>query len=599
MIVSKMSRARSAAWGLLVAAFVAFVALTAIQPAAAQTSPVADKITVSGATRGDADSIKGYFTGTDQASVNRAVADLTATGMFQKVSAKVVGDHVQVSVVEGTQIVNRVAFEGTNKLKGDQLAVEVQSKPYVAFSKEVADADIGRLKETYKKIGRNDVTVTYRLVPLPTGRVDLVFKIDEGDKTGVKNIVFIGNQNVSNWRLKSLMQTTEMNFLSFFKTSDVYNPDILANDEEQIRKYYMRYGYADFRITNTAVVYDPAQKAYLVTISLDEGPQYHISSVHVASRIAAVSGDDLMQYVTQHPGDVYNATAVDKSVEAMTRDLARRGYAFSDVRPHGERDNANHTIALAFTVDDAPKVYVERIDIVGNTRTRDYVIRREFDIGEGDPYNHSLVERGERRLTNLDFFKSVHVSTRPGSAADRIIITVNVEDKPTGSVSLSGGYSTLEGPLAEVAFTETNFLGRGQYVRLSASEGLYSNGWGVNFTEPYLFDQRLAGGFDVYHKQQLQNTYALYQTNTTGVNLRLGVPITEELTFQPNYSLYESQIVIPNNSSQPYGDCGKPSSSPWAGGKSYPRRNSTWNWHTSLLEAPTCRLRSRRPPTTA
>ena len=155
----------------------------------------------------------------------------------------------------------------------------------------------------------------------------------------------------------------------------------------------------------------------------------------------------------------------------MTRELARRGYAFSDVRPHGERDNANHTIALAFTIDDAPKVYVERIDIVGNTRTRDYVIRREFDIGEGDPYNHALIERGERRLNNLDFFKSVHVSTRPGSAPDRIIVTIAVEDKPTGSISLSGGYSTLEGPLAEVAFTETNFLGRGQYLRLSASRG--------------------------------------------------------------------------------------------------------------------------------
>ncbi len=183
--------------------------------------------------------------------------------------------------------------------------------------------------------------------------------------------------------------------------------------------------------------------------------------------------------------------------------MRRLGYAFSDVRPHGERDNANHTIALAFTIDDAPKVYIERIDIVGNTRTRDYVIRREFDIGEGDPYNHAMIERGERRLNNLDFFKSVHISTRPGSAPDRIIVTIQVEDKPTGSVSLSGGYSTLEGALVEVAFTETNFLGRGQYVRLSASRGQFSNGWGVTFTEPYLFDQRLAGGFDIYHKQHV------------------------------------------------------------------------------------------------
>jgi outer membrane protein insertion porin family len=549
------SGARSAFWGLLTGLVVALSVLTAPQAAQAASSPVADKITVVGANRGDADSIKGYFQGTDQESVNRAVSDLSATGMFSRVSAKVVGDRVVVSVAEGAQIINRVAFEGNNRLKGDQLGVEVQSKSYSSFSKTVADADVERIKEAYKKIGQSDVLVTYRLVTLPNGRVDLVFKSVEGDKTGIKSIVFIGNNNITNWRLKSLMQATESNWLSFFKTSDVYNPDILATDEEAIRKYYMRYGYADFRITNTAVVYDPAQKGYIITISLDEGPQYHVSSVRVTSNLAKVPGADLEHYVTQHPGDVYNATAVDKSVEVMTRDLARRGYAFSDVRPHGDRNNADHTISLAFTVDDAPKVYVERIDIVGNTRTRDYVIRREFDIGEGDPYNHAMVERGERRLTNLDFFKSVHVSTRPGSAPDRIIVTVAVEDKATGSVSVSGGYSTLEGALVEVAFTETNFLGRGQYVRLSASRGQYSNGWGLSFTEPNLFDQRLAAGFDVYHKAQLQNTYALYQTTTTGVNLRLGVPITDELTFQPNYSLYASQITIPNTSSQPYSDC--------------------------------------------
>jgi outer membrane protein insertion porin family len=550
-----MSGARTAFWGLLIAVVVSFGLLFSGQSAYAQSSSVANRVIVNGASRGDVAEIKSYFNGTDQGSVNRAVEDLSATGMFSKVSAKIVGDTVVVNVVEGGQIINRVAFEGNSKLKGDQLGVEVQSKGYSAFSKAVADADVQRIKDAYKKVGRNDVTVTYRLVQLPNGRVDLVFKVDEGDKTGVKKIVFIGNNNISSWRLKSLMQLTEMNFLSWFKTSDVYNPDTLASDEESIRKYYMRYGYADFRITNTAVVYVPAEKGYVITISLEEGPQYRVSSVKVTSQLPNVSGDELRGYVTQHPGDIYNATAVDKTVEAMTRRLATLGYAFSDVRPHGERDNANHTIALAFTVDDAPKVYVERIDIVGNTRTRDYVIRREFDIGEGDPYNHALIERGERRLNNLDFFKSVHISTRPGSAPDRVIVTIQVEDKPTGSVSLSGGYSTLEGPLVEVAFTETNFLGRGQYVRLSATRGEWSNGWGITFTEPYLFDQRLAGGFDIYHKQQLENIYALYATNTTGINLRLGVPITEQLTFQPNYSLYSSQITIPNDTSLPYNDC--------------------------------------------
>jgi outer membrane protein insertion porin family len=203
-------------------------------------------------------------------------------------------------------------------------------------------------------------------------------------------------------------------------------------------------------------------------------------------------------------------------------------------------------------------VYIERIDVVGNTRTRDYVIRREFDIGEGDPYNHAMVEQGERRLNRLGYFKKVHISTRPGSTPDRVIVTVDVEDQPTGSVSLSGGYSTTAGFLAEVAFTETNFLGRGQYVKLSASEGQYSRGWGASFTEPYFLDQRLAAGFDVYQKVQNPNTWATYYTWTTGANLRLGVPITDEFTIQPMYSIYGTRIEIPNTTSQPYNDCNNP-----------------------------------------
>ena len=531
--------------------------LSVVAPMAqAQTQTANANVVVQGATRGDEDTIRSYFGGTDQASVNRAVDDLSATGMFSKVSAKIVGGQVIVSVVEAGQIINRVAFEGNNKLKGDQLSVEVQSKGHAAFSEATAKADVQRIQDAYKKIGRNATVVTYRLVNLPNGRVDLVFKVDEGDKTGIKSINFVGNNAISTYRLHGLMQLTEMNFLSWFKTSDVYNPDTLAADEESIRKYYMRYGYADFRIVSTDTTYHAEDGGgYVITITVDEGPLYRVSSESVTSHLPKVNGADLERFVKLHPGDVYNATAIDKSVEAITRELARLGYAFSEVRPHGERDGSNHTIAIGFTVDDGPKVYVERIDIEGNTRTRDYVIRREFDIGEGDPYNHAMIEAGERRINNLDFFKSVHISTRPGSAPDRIVVTVQVEDKPTGSVGFSGGYSTTEGALAEVSFTETNFLGRGQYVKLSVSEGQYSKGWNLTFTEPYFLDQHLAAGFDLFHKEQDINPYAQYETWTTGVNLRLGVPVTDEVTFQPNYSLYESKIVVPNTSSQPYGDC--------------------------------------------
>jgi len=546
--------------GFLGALAIIFSFLAFAHPALAQS------VEVTGNSRVSAGVIQGYFTGTDQASIDRGVSDLLATGLFTKVSAHLVGGHVVVAVVEGKVIINRVAFEGNSKLKGEQLGVEVQSHERDVYDEKVAAGDVDRLKEAYKKIGRSQVKIAYRTVPLPNGRVDLVFKIDEGDKTGVKSINFVGNQAVSSYRLLGLMETTQMNFLSWLKTTDVYDPDRLATDEDSIRKYYQRNGYADFRITNTDVQYvDSDTPGYNITISVDEGAQYKVSSVNVVSHLPKVDSSVLAPLATLSAGDIYNSVQVDKSVLAITRALATYGYAFSDVRPHGERDTAAHTIALTFTADDGPKVYIERIDVTGNTRTRDFVIRREFDIGEGDPYNHAMIETAERRLNNLGFFKKVHISTRPGSSPDRVIVMVEVEDQPTGSVSLSGGYSTTLGWIAEVAFTETNFLGRGQYLKLSASQGQSSKGYSASFTEPYFFGQHIAAGIDLYHNEQDQNAFQTYQYWVNGVNLRLGFPITEALTFQPNYSIYQSKVVIPNTASQPYNDCVAPGL-PWIPG---------------------------------
>jgi outer membrane protein insertion porin family len=550
--LSQMQFLRGYLGRLILAACLAFCALGVSSAAFAQ------EVLVEGTHRVDPAVVRSYFTGTDQAHIDQGVKDLSATGMFSKVSARTVGGHVIVNVVESAIILNRVAFEGNSKIKGDQLAVEVQSKPRQGFSEATATGDIERIKEAYRKFGRSEAKASYRLVSLPNGRSDLVFTIDEGDKTGIREIKFVGNSAFSDYRLHGLMQTSEMNFISFLKTSDVYDPDRLASDEEAIRKYYMKNGYADFRITNTDVHYQPDPAGYIITISMEEGPQYHVGAVSVDSHIPNVDGQALRRYVKIAPGDVYNASAVELSTEAVTRDVSRQGYAFSEVRPHGDRNAATHEIGVAFTVDDGPKVYIERIDIEGNTRTRDYVIRREFDIGEGDPYNHALIEKAERRLNNLGFFKKVHITNRPGSTSDRVIVVVEVEDQPTGSFAISGGYSTTDGAIAEVSVTETNFLGRGQYVKLSASEGQYSRGWAATFTEPYFLDQRIAAGFDVYHKETDPYQYALYENWTTGVTLRLGLPVTDEFTFQPHYSIYESAIKIPNTSSQPYNDCTSP-----------------------------------------
>src|SRR6516165_171466 len=548
---------------LLLAMTIGFGVLISTTPASAQ------QIVVQGANV-DPSTLKPYFSGTDPASIERGVKDLKATGIYSSVSAKLENGKIVVTLGQGAQIINRVAFEGNSKIETKQLEVEVQSKPHTVYNEETALGDVGRIKDAYKKYGRNEAKVTKRLVQLPNGRVDLVFTIEEGGKTGIREIRFVGNHAVSSYRLGGLMQTSTMNLLSFIKSTDVYDPDRLASDEEAIRRYYMKNGFADFRIVSTDVTYQENPPGYIITITMEEGPQYHVSSVNVVSNIPKVDGPALARFVSLRTGDVYDARAIDKSVDAITRDVARQGYAFSEARPHGDRDTVNHTIAISFSVDNGPKVYIERIDIVGNTRTRDYVIRREFDIGEGDPYNHVLIERAERRLNSLGYFKKVHISNKPGSAPDRVIVIVEVEDQPTGSISLSGGYSTTQGFLAEVAYTETNFLGRGQYVRLSVSDGQYTQGWKASFTEPYFLGQRLAAGFDVYHQTNNNNQFALYQTWTTGGTLRLGIPVTDDLTLQPNYSLYESKITIPNTFSQPFDDCVGPNQTWFPGGTIIP-----------------------------
>ena len=394
-------------------AFVAamFLAVVTIAPQAqAQT------VEVRGSSRVDAETIRNYFTGSDPAKVNQAVKELYATGLFSSVRTERVGGKIIVSVVENTPI-NRVFFEGNSKVKSEQLSAEVQLRSRGAYSAATVQADIERIRDLYRRGGRSDATVTARTVDLPNGKIDVVFTIDEGSKTGVVAINFVGNQVYSNYRLSNLILTTEMNFLSFLKSSDVYDPDQIAKDEELIRAFYLHNGYADFRIVGSDAHYDPAQKGYIITITLDEGQQYHVSSVAVESQLPNVNTEALRSAVRVQPGDVYDANAVTRSVDAITREVGRSGYAFASAKPRGDRDPATATVSLGFVVEEGPRAYIERIDIHGNTRTRDYVIRREFPIGEGDAYNKALVDQGERRLNGLGYFKSVKGEHRAGRRA--------------------------------------------------------------------------------------------------------------------------------------------------------------------------------------
>lgn len=521
------------------------------------SAPASASIIVQGNTRADSETIRSYFTGSSPEEVEKGLEALRDSGRFATVSASRKGGDVIIRVTEGNQI-NRVALEGNSKVKTDQLQPELRTKAHGAFSAQVAEADVARLTEMYRRAGRAAAKITYRTVELPNGKIDVVFTIVEGDKTGVKEIRFVGNNVYSTRRLVGMMETTEMNFLSFIKSSDVYDPDRIASDLELVRRFYLKNGYADFRVVSSDAQFDAAAGGYIITIVVEEGPQYHVGSVDVESHVPDINGADLNNLLRLSPGDVYNGDAVERTVESLTREAARKGYAFTQARPRGERNQAAQTVSIHFVLDEGPRVYIERINIHGNNRTRDYVIRREFDLGEGDAYNRVLVERAERRLNGLGFFKKVKITNEPGSAPDRVILNVDVEDQPTGNFGVSGGYSTNQGFIGEVSVSESNFMGRGQAVRLSLQAGQIAQGVNFSFTEPYFLDQRISAGFDVFARRQNAYSYSIYSSTSVGGTVRFGIPVTDELSFSPRYSLYQTTISVPNTNNKPYNDCTVP-----------------------------------------
>ena len=533
---------------ILVAAPVAasLAAMLVSSPAAAQTVAT---IQVEGNRRVEVETIRSYFKPgpggrLDQGAIDDGLKALIETGLFQDVQINNAGGHLVVTVVENP-VIGRVAFEGNKKVKDEQLSAEVQSKPRGTFSRPMVQSDAERIAEIYRHSGRYDVRVNPQIIEQPNNRVDLVFEITEGAKTGVKSIEFIGNSFYSSYRLKDVIKTRESNLLSFLGGNDVYDPDRIESDRDLIRRYYLKHGFADVQVVAALTEYDPDKKGFLITFKIEEGQQYRVASVNFQSSIATLDGNSLASFSRVYVGSLYNAEALEKSVEEMQIEASRRGYAFAIVKPRGDRNFDAHTVSITFAIDEGPRVYIERINVRGNTRTRDYVIRREFDISEGDAYNRALVDRAERRLKNLDFFKTVKITTEPGSSSDRVILVVDLEEKSTGDFSVSGGYSTTDGALAEVSISERNFLGRGLFAKASVTYGQYARGVSLSFVEPYLLDYRVAGGLDVFYREQLPNNYISYGTKTVGFSPRLGFGLREDLSLQVRYSLYQQSITLP------------------------------------------------------
>ena len=545
----RVRRGLVAAGLLLGVAFALSTALAA--PVLAQAVLTTSSIVVEGNRRVEADTVRSYFKVApgehlDAAKIDAALKALYGTGLFQDVRITQSGGKLIVTVVEAP-VINKIAFEGNHRLKDEQLLQEIQSKERGALSRAAVQADVQRIIEIYQRNGRFDVSVVPKIIDRPNNRVDLVFEVNEGEKTGIKSLVFVGNNAYSAWRLKEVIKTAESTFLSFLQTTDVYDPDRIEADRDLIRRFYLKHGYADVQVVSATGVYDPAKKGFVVTFTIEEGPLYHFGAIDIQSNVRAVSSTSLRPVLRMAAGQIYNGEAVEKTVEDMTVELARRGYPFGQVRPRGDRNPSARTIGVLFVVDEGIRAYIERINIRGNYRTRDYVIRREFDINEGDPYNRALVDRAERRIKGLNFFKTVKISNEPGSAPDRVVINVDVEEQPTGDFSVQGGYSTANGWLAEVSVTERNLLGTGRFARGSVTYGQFVRGIELSYAEPYFLDYRSSMGIDVFAKQTLASSYLSYGTESYGGTLKWGLPLREDLAVQLRYSAFEQKITLPSN----------------------------------------------------
>lgn len=516
---------------------------------------VVSSIVVTGNKRVEASTIRNYvliepgksFGASD---IDESVKALYGTSLFSDVTISISGSRLVVNVVENP-VVSMVIISGNKKVKSDQLMPLLQTKPRGIFTDAKLQADVQTITDYYASQGRSLATIEPQVVNAADNRVDVTFKITEGVRTGVGTIVFVGNHAFSANRLRAVITTKQHNLLSWLNRKDVFSEAKIAADQDALRRFYMAHGYADFRVVSADWDLNEERGRYTVTFTVEEGPKYRFSSVDIDSTIPGVQSAQLMRFVTTRPGRTFNATEVEKSVEALTIQLARQGYAFAQVRPRGDRDYENNTISITYLIDEGPRVYVERIDIIGNTKTRDYVIRREFDLAEGDAYNRVMIDRAERRLRALGYFKNVNITTEPGSTPDRVIVTVQVEEDSTGEFAVGAGISTV-GLIAEVSMNERNFLGRGQQLRIAVGFGVDEQTYNISFTDPYFLGYRLSAGVDAFKTQLDSTDMRPFDSDTIGGGVRFGLPVTDNLTLKLSYTLSQQSITNTRKSTAPF-----------------------------------------------
>lgn len=512
------------------------------------SAAVVNRIVVRGNTRIEASTVESYLTirpgrSFGPADVDESLKTLYATGLFEDVTINQQGGSLVVTVTENP-MVNRISFEGNRRLDDKTLSGVVRTEERSMLTRAKVQSDVQNVLEAYRRSGRYRATVEPKIISRSNNRVDLVFEINEGDRTGIERITFIGNTKFSDGRLADVIRTRESGLLSFLRTTDSFDPDRLDADQELLRQFYYRHGYADFRIISAVADLDREENVFYVTFTVEEGEQYTYGEIDLQTTLSDVDPDELRRKIRTSEGSTYSSLEVEKTLEDMTLDVSRQGYAFAQIRPRATRDYENRKISLTYFVEEGPRVYIERINIRGNDRTREYVIRREFDLAEGDAFNRVLLDKAERRLKDLQFFKDVRISTSRGSSPDRIVVNVDVEEQATGEIGFGVGYSTSDGVIGDITLQERNFLGRGQFVRAKIGAGSSSRAYEFAFTEPYFLGRRISLSLDVYRRDFEQNDYRAYDSKTTGGSIAFGLPLRDdELRLNLIYRIFDENLT--------------------------------------------------------
>jgi len=484
----------------------------------------------------------------DPERVDSSLKALFATGLFADVKLDREGNALVVRVVENP-IINRIAFEGNSKLSDKDLNGEIQLRPRVVYTRTRVQNDVKRILDLYRRHERFAATVEPKVIQLSENRVDLVFEINEGPSTGVRSINFVGNKEFSDSTLRGVVDTKESRWYRFLSNADTYDPDRITYDRELLRKYYLSQGYADFRVISAVAELTPDRDGFVVTFTVDEGERYKFGKIDVDIKLKDLPKEDVLPLLKVQSGDWYDANAVERSISVLTDVLGSRGFAFVEVKPQITRNKEDRTIDITFNVQEGPEVYVERIDIVGNVRTLDKVIRREMRLVEGDAFNTNKLTRSKERIKNLGFFKKVETTNVQGSSPDKTVVTVEVEEQSTGELSLGVGFSTTDGPLADISLRERNFLGRGQDIRIGTVVSFRSQQVDLSFTEPYFLDSNVAAGFDLFEVKTsptasfFSGVAPTYQQFSYGGSLRAGYQLTENLRQTLKYTARSDDIT--------------------------------------------------------